>query len=618
MAPGNGVSKSPRFAASPTVYDRLEAASRASRESLRRFRAQRLAAIRQYVGGRWGAGGADKIVPLNLVKSYCQTVGRSLVPKAPRFHFSTPHRSQKPAVDGGMSWVNRRVVEMDLATTLRRAVLDALFCVGVIKIGLATPEDAANRAWGLTAGTPFAATIDLDDLDYDVHCRDLREATYFGHRYRCPVDVVRESRRFDKNRRLAEPATDYRYNEGGDLRATALGRLDGDDLTDEFIPSVDVWEYYFPAQRRVVSFLGREGGGIDKGRALGEQEWMGPDRGPFRFLGFGTVPGSPMYAAPINDLLDLHEAANGAIRKVMRMVSRIKELSLYEGVAADDQIAVNRASDGDSVKVDNLDRMRQVVLGTQGVGPVTAGASLFKDLFNQQGGNLDLLAGRAPQSKTASQDKMLNENAHAGVSDMQETTTEFVADVGRDLLWWFWNHPTMVMRTEKTLPGLPGMSMPRAVYPRGAVDGTGRRRDLRRDVPFSQIDVRVDPYSLVHQTPQMRYTQIKGVVLELVLPLLPMLEKWGYKFDAGRFFRMVAEYTDQPDLIDLLSMGERPDPAEAGGGEQPSVGTVPTERRYVRENVSGRTDRGNELMMRNALMGVNSGGNPQQTRGGYQ
>ena len=42
----------------------------------------------------------------------------------------------------------------------------------------------------------------------------------------------------------------------------------------------------------------------------------------------------------------------------------------------------------------------------------------IRSAFDFIGGNLALIGGRSPQARTAAQDKMLNENASAGVASM--------------------------------------------------------------------------------------------------------------------------------------------------------------------------------------------------------
>jgi hypothetical protein len=60
-------------------------------------------------------------------------------------------------------------------------------------------------------------------------------------------------------------------------------------------------------------------------------------------------------------------------------------------------------------------------------------------------------------------------------------------------------------------------------------------------------------------------------------------------------------------------MQEPPVADGAPGAEQPSMGAVPTERRYVRENRSERTQGGMDQLLSNAMAGKSSGGNPTQS-----
>mgnify|MGYP003394248939 CR=1 FL=1 len=133
---------------------------RKSPEALRR---NRTAATRQLVGQHYSDEGSPAEVPVNLLGLYYQIMMRALVSDNPRVMYSTFDRGQLPTVAALEQWANDEIAEMQVVETYKRAIGDALFWRGRVKIALADPVDAAMDAWDLQAGQPFMELIDPDD-----------------------------------------------------------------------------------------------------------------------------------------------------------------------------------------------------------------------------------------------------------------------------------------------------------------------------------------------------------------------------------------------------------------------------------------------------------------------
>jgi hypothetical protein len=581
---------------------RLTQAIQRSRLALQRFRQERREAVRQYVGNHWSIEGAEDKVPVNLISLYCQVVGRNLVAKNPRVLLTTFDRTLKPTVAAMQKWVNQEIERMRLAETLRRVVMDGLFSIGICKVALATPAEAAVYGWNLGAGQPFASRVDLDDWCFDLHARDFAEVTFIGHRYRVPLDAVKDSKHYDgKARAQLQPSTDELYNLEGDERISVLGRTTLSANEEEFEPHVDLWEVYLPRHRLVLTLADLNQAGLDT-EPLRTQRWVGPDTGPYHLLPYLVVPGNAMPKGPIQDLMDLHLAANQAYRKMIRASERTKENTYVSGGADADGNRVMNANDGEVLRVDNPDKIKQVVMGGAHIQQVLAVATACKDLFSYVGGNLELLGGRGPQSKTAAQDEMLNSNASAGLADMQDSTVNFTASVARGLLWYWWHDPFLTQTTSHSLPGLPNVSATRRVTPQ-----------MRQRGRFEDLELRVDPYSLMHQSPQQRLAALNQIIQTVVVPMMPILQQQGITLDMNKYLQKVGEYLDQPDLNEILTIAEPPQQdTDTGAGDQPRM-PVQTNRTYTRQNVPARTTQGDDQNLINSMLGVDTGGNPGQS-----
>lgn len=588
-------------------YDRLAYSIHRARLSLMRRRQERVDAVRQYVGNHWSEEGTPEKVVLNMLSLYVSVVGRNLIAKNPRYLLSTFNQRIKPAVSAMQSWSNKEVERIRLHNTLKRVAVDALFSIGITKVALADPALAAVKAWNLAAGQAFADRIDLDDFAYDVHCRDFEEAAWMGHRYRVPLEVVRDSKLYSKERKNLTPSTDKLYNEQGDERISVMGRGTFTGNDEEMEDMVDLWEVYIPRHRLVVTLPDDYITGVTVGgEPLREQSWIGPDTGPYHLLGLGVVPGNAWPKAPIQDLMDLHLNCNEAMRKVLRMVARVKENTIVSGGALEDAKRLQEASDGDIVPVARPELIKTMVQSGGAIQLVYGIAQTLKELFDFMGGNIALMGGLSPQSKTATQDKMLNENSNRTVADMQDTFITYASEVGQSLLWFWWKDPFNVQRSQYQLPGMAEMQLERHLYP-GSHPDQGQLRRMG-DLP----DIQVDPYSMQHSTPQSCLAALDEMMKGILIPMMPQLAQQGIVADFNAYLQKRASYTNQPDLQEIVTIQAPPSPDQGMGGPSDGVATKPgeTTRNYVRESMPGRTPKGDSMNLTNTLLGVNPGGNP--------
>lgn len=566
---------------------RLTAAMRKARQSLQRFREERRAAVRQYVGRHWSEEGTRETVPVNLISLYVGIVGRTLIAKDPRVMLSTFDRNSKAAVKAMEQWVNREMKNMNLANTLQRVVVDALFSIGICKVALSTPQDAASVSWNLPAGQPFAERVDLDDFVFDVHARDFSEVSFIGHRYRVPLDSVRDSKLYSARRKELTASNDDPFNQEGDEKVSVLGRGYNANA-EEFEEHVDLWEVYLPRYRTVLTLEDPLDCGDEDYEPLRQQEWIGPDCGPYHILGYLCVPGNAMPKAPIQDLCDLHEFVNKTYRKLFRQADRQKSNTFVMGGADEDGSRVMSASDGEILRVDNPDKIKEVVMGGPNQGNFLLGQHAW-ELFSKMGGNLEMMGGLAPQSKTASQDKMLAASASGQIASMQQDTIGMAERVIRSLCWYFHYHPELVMKVKYSLPGLPDATIQRKVSPQ-----------QRSQIRFEDMDIEVDPYSMQQATPQTRVANIQAV-LQQIQPFMQLAQAQGVMLDVNALLTKYAGYLDMPDLAEILTIQEPPQPdAEAGGGGG-AGGPAETTRNYVRRSLGGEGEQSQSAELANTL-----------------
>ena len=602
----------------PERMGRLAKAIKASRLWLKPYREQTYAAVKEFAGGRWGKMDVPVHVPVPFLSLYITTMRRNLVPKNPRVMLSTFRQQSVPAVSAMQSWCNQEGERMSLGEVFAEWVENALYGLGILKVALSTPADALQSGWRMKSGVPFAEVVDFDDFVVDSHCRRLNRAGFVGHRYRVHKEVLKNMKgaRAALKRGEITADDDARINAEGDDRVSAMGRDHNAGENEEYADFVDLWEIYLPEFKRVLTFDSSFIDGVDR-EPLDDQEWVGPPDGPYHFLTLGgKVMGNPIPKGPVMDILDLHLLGNELFRKMERQGRRQKTVTLVQSTQVEDGTRVTQTPDGHAVAVNNPEATREAVFG----GPNQLNAVFFtmvKDLFSYFAGGLDVFAGLGSENPTATQDKIQNQNASRGVTDMQERTVGGVSRAYRALCWYWWHHPELVMRVKENVPGMQDKFIVRQVHP---MSGDAPPGANRRQGAFEDLDVRCDPYSLQHRTPMERLGLIRSA-LQDIIPLAPMLQQQGITPDMREYLKLMAEYADLPELAKMLQVGEPPEVEQAS--PEGELGPKPqTERRYVRENVSTRNPQEARSQMMQQMTGTNLGGNPngngvKRTGGGY-
>ncbi len=570
-------------------------AVKAHRKALEPFRDNRVEFVRQHVGKYYGLGGTGYEVPLPLISTFLSVHSRALIAKEPRVCLSTFSERFAPAVDAMQSYLNDYFEETELADTLRRAVYDGLISEAHLKVALSMPE-IAESGYKTKAGQPFVCLVDEDDWVCDMRARTEKEVTYVGHRYRVPLEVAQEI--LDKKLVASEPRD---YDENGNPRIFTLSSgLSGNE--DEIEDHVDLWEIHLKRKNIVLTIRDHNGlPGGDKKDILRVRKYIGPRCGSIISLGFGTAPGNLRPLSPVMGLLPLHLAANRSYRKLIKTADNFKVLNLMRGsLMGTDGKTIKDAKHMDFAAVDDPTASGERAFNT----PNPALQLFVQDLrsaFDYVGGGLATLGGRQAMSGTATQEKILNANSQAGLSDMQGTTVSFVSRAVKVMAWYLWNHPENVYETQKKFGTresdvirrqlLPNDEAYENAYSLPGQDEFEQASRLMREGPLPRI--KIDPYSLSHTTPEEK-RQLFSMLRAEYAPYAAILAQQGVIFDVMESLKLDAKYADEPDILKIFKAQGPPEPTEPGGEESQgglnkeiSAKPANTERTYNRISSGG-------------------------------
>jgi hypothetical protein len=185
--------------------------------------------------------------------------------------------------------INNLIEEIGLEYTLKRWVLDAFFCAGLVKLHMADSGQVmiAENIW-MDPGKPFCSNVSLDNWVHDSSATNWYEMKFAGDSYRIPFEDLK-SDIYDQNvTKDMMPTTKYDVAEDRLERITRGYETD----PDEFEPHVDLCDIWIARDNKIHTYaINRATDFRCKGPPVAVMDWNGPEFGPYKMLGFNDVPG---------------------------------------------------------------------------------------------------------------------------------------------------------------------------------------------------------------------------------------------------------------------------------------------------------------------------------------
>lgn len=551
---------------STSDVSRLRRAREESYKQLAEFRKQRIELLRQRVGHRYGErSGTDKI-PLPLMSLATGVYTRSLASRNPRVLATTRWPSLKPYAVQFHLAVNEAIEELNLVETLQTCINEALYGLGIIKVGLCiTADDQLGPRHD--AAQPFCDAVLLENWVHDHNARSYEEVDFCGDRYRMPLREAMSNPLFDpsvaaKLRRSDADADNTNYTDRND-KSNTLSVKDRNPHGDEtFHDTVELWDLWLPKDRLVVTLSAEQD--LDPLRVV---EWEGPECGPYHLLAFTPVPGNIMPLPPAYDWVSLHETVNKLANKAIRQAERQKTVGIYEDAAVDDAQRVRDASDGEFVRVNDVKAVGEMRMGGADAATMAMVENL-RGMFSYFAGNIDTMGGLAAQTGTVGQDQLLAQQSSAQVQEMQDRVEKMTTEVVRAIGYYLWTDEETTRALTRTITGTD-------------IEFTTYWGPDQRVGAFLDYNLKVEPYSLRPQSPGDRVQAINSVLAQVIMPLMPLMAQQGLTVDLTALVRTLAQYMDLPELAEIIVPA---DPKQAEQMRQMQAGEqAPTPRSVSRE-----------------------------------
>jgi len=556
-------------------FDRLRTAVDWSIRQLVVPRNKRIEAIQQFVGYHYAQHGTDRTNPTNLLELAITIYVGRLAARAPRVMVSTGVDHLKPYARYMEIALNQVPDEIDLGRTIRQTVVEAIFGLGVVKVGLC---EGGTTFQDHDAGRAFADLVTLDDYFCDMSAKSRKTVQFEGNDYWLSLDDARGL--YEGQGSDIEPDDHTVTGDQGEQRAESVSAEEGADLYRDKVWMRDVW---LPDTQQVLTY------GVKSKKVFRVVPWDGPEHGPYYTLSFADVPGNLLPLPPVALWMDLHVMANTVFRKLGRQAEAKKTVAAFAGGNEKSVDALRSASDGDGIRYDGP---KPEMIAVGGIDQATLAFFLqTRDLFSYFAGNLDSLGGLSPMAETAKQDQLLSEAANARLDRMADETIEFVGALFKAVAWYEWTDPVRQRIIQKPMEGTD------IVLQRVWSEET-------REGDFLDYNFEIDAYSMQGDTPALRLQKISQALQQFIFPLLPLIQAQGGQINVPKLLETIARLGNIDELRELVIFSEPiPGGQQEGGEAQPSYKPAETVRTYERINRPGATRHGKDDVLTRLLMG---------------
>mgnify|MGYP000228618770 CR=1 FL=1 len=582
-------------------FEALYRSIEASFRGLEPFRNLNRRLVREYAGPAYGEC-ETKRKYLNMTAQLVDAYTMLLAANRPKADVTTRFESLRPYANHFEIGLNNLIGEIGLEFTIRRWVLDAFFCVGIIKVH---QKDAGEiqfekNLW-MDPGTPFASNVSLDNFVYDAGARSWGELRWAGDMYRVPLDDIKkgvEIGMYDPDvAKEIVPTSKYRVDND---KLESYSRGNEFDL-DDFQPMVDLADVWVKRDRRIYTFVvtDRTKFCIKNQAPLASMEWDDPETGPYHILGFSEVPENIMPVGPAVHMDELDRLINNLLRKQARQAMRQKDATIYSPQGADTAKRWQKTPDGGMIQGDPT-----------GIGKLTEGGAnpqnqLFLgniiEMYKNACGGLDTLRGTGAAAGTVGQEQLIHDASNRAIAQMQYRVMDATRRLLKSLAFMLWTDEFKEISGQFEVPGTD--------Y---AAETTWKPGD--REGNFLDYNFDVNVFSMTYQPPAQVAAELMNYAMNVIVPLAPTMAQQGGMFNVAEFNNIMADLTGREEYKRMVTFTTPPSEEAA----TPSTRVKPpnTTRTYNRSIPSGTAQGAGTLMQQQWASMANSAGGASMTPAG--
>lgn len=334
-------------------------------------------------------------------------------------------------------------------------VRDALFGYGVVKLGMEETGDTQGEVGGRRPQLrPYMAHVPMESWGCDPRCEHVKDARFQYHRYERDLNEIEQMRGIDP---ASLKKVNQGYDQSGGINNTTgrVGLPDGQTAYRERQVLYDIW---IPEAKMIATLLAGS-----KGQPLATwlrppRKWWGPSEGPFRVLGFCSVPGDPYPCSPLSPVMQQIEKLNVHLVAEADEVATTKRFLGVDAAASEAGEKFKLARNGEVVPIPNL---RSSGAEMFEFGGISKDRIIHTDRLKERVQRM-LSMGDAQQgvsnSDTATANSIAQNNADVRVSHMKGILNHFCKSCFVGVGWYMFYDPNYEERI--TLDQPPTGAMP--------------------------------------------------------------------------------------------------------------------------------------------------------------
>lgn len=549
---------------------------------------RRTSIVSKIIGDNWTIADKRTTVTNLLFRAY-ETFSFDLSSNRPRCEISSLVRQNAWFASTFQIAVNNYAKKIKFDAELLACIQDAILGMGVMKrywapsgeeLEVLNPDaqepglDAGPEEWRdysdtqyikVDAGQPMLERVDPFDFIWDTAQPRRRYFRYECHRYRRSLSDVKSDRRYNSKVRF-ELKAGSKFGANTQERAQRLGELGYQHDVDELEPMVTLVDVYLP-QEKMYYVLAED----ESLAPLYSGKWDGAPGGPFSLLIFSQAPDNFTPISLLANLETIHDAVNSTLRKMLRQAQHQKEAMGY-AASEGDAIRHRDVADGGMFRLTSPESLLPVKWG--GVSPSLAQFnSTLQQLGNREGGNLDLIAGIAPQAQTARQDEMLHERNGIMQNHRVQNVAAFTGECFEALGWMLWHDVSTKVRAKREIPGTD-IQIDASWYPE------------QREGDIDDYEFNFTPYNETYISPADKMQMVNGLLTNFYLPMLPALNQSGQTIDLSGMPEFHATMGNAPELRQfIVPMSAPPGGSQNTGAPESPIGQpLPVSQRVGNPN----------------------------------
>jgi hypothetical protein len=485
--------------------------------------------------------------------------------------------------------INATAQRLNLKRKFRRLVQDALYGIGICRIGMVHGKNMPIREIApeldeegeIGIGSLELQVISLESWVHDCQANNLEEREFCGHAYWVDKDDIDQYLPGVKKADLELEEKRW-IDEHGQEMAGAISRGVDSEGQSGFRDKYWLWDLWIPRENVIVTTPVNGNGSIANVRP-----WRSRPGGPYLFLYYRELPDQAIPISIQADLAIVHDSLNSTFRKLIDQTRESKTVLGYKPGHEGDAENVRDARSRQIVQMRDPSSVQEFSFN----GPDQSLLGMLlqtRELASIIGGNTDVLAGLGVQAPTATQEQMVSDTAGGKVKLHEVDTADFQVEVFEAIRWYLYH---------EQMESIPIV---------GEVEGTDIKfsqefnSEKAAEMPgeFNAFQLKIEPYTGVYRSPEQRFQSLLSIWSQLIMPgvQLGILDSTP---DMNRLIELAAQYLDMPEVKGLVRQ-VLPEEQESGSGGEARQSPTTT-RNYVRRSAPGPTRSGMAMQALQAM-----------------